>query len=376
MKFSFFHLMPWTELTEAPRQWPVSNAGFDPERGKELYDRYIDTMAFAEDCGFDWVGCNEHHFSPYGLMANPNLIGAVLAQRTKSIRIAILGNLIPLLNPIRVAEEYAMLDVLSGGRLVAGMIRGVPHEYIAYNVVPDESRGRLREAAALIVKAWTEPEPFGWEGEYYQYPSVSIWPRPLQRPHPPILMSASNEESAEFAGSQRAMMAMTLIADLKAARRCIDAYRASARAHGLEPTPDHIVLGYNALIAETDEEARHYLGEGQRYFHRILMHPIRDAQRLVIQRSRFFGESHGTHGEGFVNRLSMLKERTIEDMIEAGSVLCGSPETVLKQMRRVRDELGNGHFIINMQIGNIPDAVVRRGMELFRDKVLPEARGL
>jgi alkanesulfonate monooxygenase SsuD/methylene tetrahydromethanopterin reductase-like flavin-dependent oxidoreductase (luciferase family) len=81
-----------------------------------------------------------------------------------------LGNLIPLLNPIRVAEEYAMIDVMSGGRLIAGMIRGVPHEYIAYNVVPDESRERLREAAALIVKCWTEPEPFGWEGEFYQYP--------------------------------------------------------------------------------------------------------------------------------------------------------------------------------------------------------------
>jgi alkanesulfonate monooxygenase SsuD/methylene tetrahydromethanopterin reductase-like flavin-dependent oxidoreductase (luciferase family) len=376
MRFSFFHLMPWTELTEAPPQWPVSNAGFAPERGKQLYDAYIDTMAFAEDCGFDWVGCNEHHFSPYGLMANPNLIGAVLAQRTRSIGIAILGNLIPLLNPVRVAEEYAMLDVLSGGRLIAGMIRGVPHEYIAYNVNPDESRGRLREAAALIVKAWTEPEPFGWEGEYYQYPSVSIWPRPLQRPHPPILMSASNEESAEFAGMQKAMMAMTLIADLNVAKRIIDAYKRSALAHGLEPTREHIVLGYNALIAETDEEARHYLGEGQRYFHRILMHPIRDAQRLVIQKSRFFGESHGEHGAGFVNRLSMLKERNIEEMIEAGSVLCGSPDTVLKQMRRVNAELGNGHFILNMQIGNIPDAIVRRGMELFRDRVLPEARGL
>jgi alkanesulfonate monooxygenase SsuD/methylene tetrahydromethanopterin reductase-like flavin-dependent oxidoreductase (luciferase family) len=126
-------------------------------------------------------------------MANCNLIGLVLAQRTKTIGLAMLGNLIPLLNPIRVAEEYAMIDVMSGGRLIAGMIRGVPHEYIAYNVVPGESRERLREAAALIVKCWTEPEPFGWEGEFYQYPSVSIWPKPYQKPHPPILMSASNE---------------------------------------------------------------------------------------------------------------------------------------------------------------------------------------
>jgi alkanesulfonate monooxygenase SsuD/methylene tetrahydromethanopterin reductase-like flavin-dependent oxidoreductase (luciferase family) len=368
MKFSFFHLMPWTDLDEAPAQWPVSNRAFVPERGKQLYDSYIDTMAFAEQCGFDWVGCNEHHFSPYGLMANCNLIGAVLAQRTSKIRLAMLGNLIPLLNPIRVAEEYAMLDVMSGGRLIAGMIRGVPHEYIAYNVAPDESRERLREAAALIVKCWTEPEPFGWEGEFYQYPSVSIWPRPLQQPHPPILMSASNEESAEFAGRHRAMMGMTLIADLGAARRCIDVYRETARGHGLEPTPAHILLGYNTCIADTDEEAREYLSEGLRYFHRVLMHSIRDAQRLVIQKSRFFEQAHG---ERFVNRLVTLKERSLDEMIDAGSVLCGSPQSVLKQMRRIRDELGNGHFNLNFKIGNIADAVVRRGMELFRDRVLP-----
>jgi alkanesulfonate monooxygenase SsuD/methylene tetrahydromethanopterin reductase-like flavin-dependent oxidoreductase (luciferase family) len=373
MKFSFFHLMPWTDLEEAPPQWPVSNRAFVPERGKQLYDAYIDTMAFAEQCGFDWVGCNEHHFSPYGLMANCNLVGAALAQRTSKVRLAMLGNLVPLLNPIRVAEEYAMLDVMSGGRLIAGMIRGVPHEYIAYNIAPDESRERLREAAALIVKCWTEPEPFGWEGEFYQYPSVSIWPRPLQQPHPPILMSASNEESAEFAGRHRAMMGMTLIADLGATRRCIDVYRETVRGHGMEPTPAHVLLSYNTCIAETDQEAREHLGEGLRYFHRVLMHSIRDAQRLVIQKSRFFDQAHG---ERFVNRLVTLKERSLEEMIDAGSVLCGSPQSVLKQMRRIRDELGNGHFNLNLKIGNIPDAVVRRGMELFRDRVLPEAKGL
>jgi alkanesulfonate monooxygenase SsuD/methylene tetrahydromethanopterin reductase-like flavin-dependent oxidoreductase (luciferase family) len=103
------------------------------------------------------------------------------------------------------------------------------------------------------------------------------------------------------------------------------------------------------------------------------MHSIRDAQRLVIQKSRFFEKEHG---ERFVDRLVTLKERSIEEMIEAGSVLCGSPETVVAQMRRIRDVLGNGHFNINMKIGTVPDAVVRRGMELFRDRVLPEAREL
>jgi len=372
MKFSFFHLMPWTELTEPPAQWPVGNAVFDPARGKELYDQYLDTMAFAEACGFEWVGCNEHHFSPYGLMANCNLIGAALAQRTKTIRLAMLGNLVPLLNPVRVAEEYAMLDVLSGGRLIAGMIRGVPHEYLAYSVNPDESRERLREAAALIVRAWTATEPFAWEGKFYQYPAVSIWPRPLQRPHPPILMSASNEESAEFAAEHRAMVGMTLIAELDIAARVLDTYRAAAHAHGFEPTPDHILIGQNTCIAETDEEARAHLDAGLRYFHRMLMGPIREAQRRVIEGSQFFGEKQ--QGEGHIKRLATLGTRSIDDMIAAGSVLCGSPATVLKQMKRIRDRLGNGRFNINMQIGNIPNAVVRRGMELFRDQVLPEAR--
>jgi alkanesulfonate monooxygenase SsuD/methylene tetrahydromethanopterin reductase-like flavin-dependent oxidoreductase (luciferase family) len=264
-----------------------------------------------------------------------------------------------------------MLDVMSGGRLIAGMIRGVPHEYIAYNVSPDESRERLREAHALIIKAWTEAEPFRWEGRFYQYPCISIWPRPFQRPHPPVLMSASNEESAAFAAEHRAMMGMTLIADLSAARRCVETYRRTAQAVGFEVTPEHILIGQNTCIAESDEEARAHLAAGLRYYHQILMAPIREAQRRIIEGSSFFGDEE--QGRGHIKRLSTLGQRSVEELIEAGSVLCGSPQTVLKQMARIRSELGNGRFNINMKIGNIPDHVVRRGMELFRDRVLPEA---
>jgi len=176
MLFNFFHLMPWPHLDEAPTSWPVSNKTFDAQKARELYKTYIDAMAYAEQCGFDWVGCNEHHFSPYGLMSNCNLIGSVLADRTKTIKLGMLGNLVPLLNPVRVAEEYAMLDVMSGGRLIAGFMRGIPHEYRAYNVDPDESHERLDEAARLIVKCWTLDEPFNWEGRHYRFPAVSIWP--------------------------------------------------------------------------------------------------------------------------------------------------------------------------------------------------------
>ena len=120
MEFAYFHLMPYTEIEDSGRDWPVANKRFDPAVGTRLYEAYIDNMAYAEDCDFDWIGCNEHHMSPFGLMANPNLIASALVQRTKRVRIAVAGNLVPLLNPLRVAEEYAMIDVMSGGRLVAG----------------------------------------------------------------------------------------------------------------------------------------------------------------------------------------------------------------------------------------------------------------
>ena len=176
MKFSFFHLMPYTGLKREAHDWPFPNRYFDPQRANELYRSYVDSMIEAEKCGFDWVGCNEHHFSPYGLMANCNIIGGALAYQTSKAKIAMIGNLVPINNPIRVAEEYAMLDCMTGGRLVAGMMRGIPHEYIAYNIPPSESWGRQREAIELIIRAWTETEPFGWEGEYYQFRQISIWP--------------------------------------------------------------------------------------------------------------------------------------------------------------------------------------------------------
>ena len=145
MKFNFFHTMPWTHYEGVPESWPVSSNGFDGERARLLYDDYITSMIHAEACEFDWIACNEHHYSPFSLMPNCNLIGSIVAHRTRRAKVAILGNLVPLLNPIRVAEEYAMLDVMSGGRLIAGLMRGIPHEYLAYNaerVARAHARGR------------------------------------------------------------------------------------------------------------------------------------------------------------------------------------------------------------------------------------------
>lgn len=374
MKFNFFHLMPYPGFDREPHEWPVSTDGIVSENLTGIYREYLDQMAAAENYGFDWVGCNEHHFTPYGLMANPNLMASVLAMQTKKAKIAVVGNLLPLLNPVRVAEEYAMIDVMSGGRLIAGFLRGIPHEYIAYNIAPDESRSRLREATELILKCWTEEEPFGWEGEHYQFPAVSIWPKPIQKPHPRILMSASNAESAEFVAKMKAIMGITLIQDIETAKGAVKHFKAVSAGYGWEPTSDDILVGQQFCLADTDEEAKEHMARAQEYFHQTLMRPQREAQQLVLQQSRYYEGSDV--GEKFQTRLATLRSRTVDEQIEAGSIICGGPESVVKQIKRLRSELDCGLLNLTVKVGNLPDSVVRRGMELFRDRVAPEVAGL
>ncbi|MBM3503876.1 MAG: LLM class flavin-dependent oxidoreductase [Alphaproteobacteria bacterium] len=372
MKFAFFHLMPYTHTTVEPQDWPVANKAFDPEKGTELYKTYLDTLVYAEECGFDWIGCNEHHMSPFGLMSNPNIIGAALIPRTSKAKLAIVGNLIPLVNPIRVAEEYAMLDVMSGGRLLAGMLRGIPHEYVAYNIAGDESRGRLIEAMALIRKAWTEPEPFGWEGEYYQFRAVSIWPRPRQRPHPPIIMSGSNEASARLAGEMGATLGIAAVSDLKGAKKQIEAYKDAARSAGWEPKPENVLIGMICHVAESSSQAKEELESGRQYFQKVLTGGVRTAQRLVLQKTRYYAAEDMVEFKDVRIRFGA----TVQEQLDNGTMLCGTPEEVVEQIKAQHAELGYGVLNVNMKIGNLPDAAILKGMKLFSQRVMPKVRNL
>ena len=372
MEFAYFHLMPYTASPDRTLDWPVPNKRFDPKTGEKLYKTYIDNMAYAEECGFDWVGCNEHHMSPFGMMSNPNLIGASLIQRTKRVKIAMVGNLIPLLNPLRVAEEYAMLDVLSGGRLIAGMFRGIPHEYVAYNMSPSESYSRLIEATKLIIKAWTEPEPFGWEGEHYQYRAISIWPRPIQQPHPRIIMSGSSPRSAEIAGEFGAIFGIAQMKSLESAKELIEIYKESARAHGFEPGPEDVLVSMTLSMSEDAGEAKEVLTNGRKFFADVLGGGLRTAQQLVLHKTRYYGED--MKGKFVDARKSA--QISVDDLLEKGTILCGTPEMVVDQLKRVHSAIGHGITNINMKVGNVPDDVIYRGMDLFKDRVLPHVRDL
>ena len=194
MKFTWFNLMPWPYLPDDFREkhrsvWvDIPSTLYDPRKGHEVYHTYLDQLEYAESLGFDGIGCNEHHQNGYGLMPSPNLIAAALARRTSRAALCVIGNSIVGYNPpIRVAEEFAMLDVISGGRLIAGFPVGTPMDTnFCYGQIPALTRDKYREAHEMIMKAWASDEPFAFDGKYNQLRWVNCWPKPIQKPHPPI----------------------------------------------------------------------------------------------------------------------------------------------------------------------------------------------
>jgi len=234
MKFSVFNAMPYGQVRSRTDAWPVPNENYEPERGIAAAARCLEEVAMEDELGFDWIACAEHHYSPGSLAPNVTVLASAMTQHVKRARIAILGALIPLNNPVRVAEEYAMIDNLSGGRLIAGLLRGAPYEYLVYNVNPAESRTRFEEAWELIVKAWTDTMPFGWEGNHYRYKFVSIWPRPVQQPTPPLFVSGSSKDSGEFAARRKVGLGLAFTTRPLAAE-ATRFYRERAREYGWEP---------------------------------------------------------------------------------------------------------------------------------------------
>ncbi len=378
MKVFFFHLMPYgaLDLSYAERHdsaWvTLPNSYFDPKIGQELYRRYIGELELADQLGFDGICVNEHHQTAYGLMPAPNLIAAVLARTTQRARIAILGRALPLVsNPVAIAEEFAMLDHLSGGRIITGFVRGIGSEYFASAVNPTHSHGRFYEAHELILRAWTEVGPFRFQGRHYQFEYVNLWPRPLQQPHPPVwLPSQGSSETVEWAAAaERKYTYLQTFSPIKAAKKAFDLYRHVAERQGYTSDPSQLGWAVPIYVAETDEIARRELQPHiEAFFNKFLRLPL--DMRLPPGYSSIASTKSLIEAK-FALRANAM---TIDSLLELGMVVAGSPATVRDRLLALQQELGIGHLIAMLQVATLPAELTEKNLRLFASEVMPFLR--
>jgi alkanesulfonate monooxygenase SsuD/methylene tetrahydromethanopterin reductase-like flavin-dependent oxidoreductase (luciferase family) len=378
VKFSFFHLMPYPYLPDDfdtaydSTSLTYPNANFDPSLGAALYARYLDELEYADQLGFDGIAVNEHHQSAYGLMPSPNLMAAALARRTSRARIMVLGNAIGIRgNPLRVAEEIAMLDLLSGGRVDSGFVRGIGWEYFGHSINPTKSRSRFNEAHDLIVKAWTSPEMFSWYGENYEYRYVNIWPRPVQQPHPPIFIpGAGSTETMKFCAERRYTY-MSVYAPTRIVRRWFDGYRQAAADLGYVADPEKIAFSVPIYIADTDEKAH---AEARPTVEWLYHKGLKQTAEMVTPPGYMSpGSLRGVLASG----MRGFGKTSYEDLLAQGQAVVGSPSSVAKRLGELYDELGGfGQIIGLFAIGPSTHEQVKRSSELFATEVMPVLRPL
>lgn len=367
MWFSIFEPVGYRAPT-IPRGWPQAGRHFDPECGQRSMETAFDLMQLAHEVGFDSLTLAEHHYAARQLTPDPTVMAAAVSQRIPGAYLTVLGTDLPLHNPVAVAERYAMLDNLLGGRLDIGLFRGTPNEYVTFGTNPGQSRAMFEEGVRLMKAAWTEPEPFGWEGVHYRYRTVAPWPQPVQRPHPRLLTSAGSPESARFAARERMDIGFFAM-PIEIASQIADVYREEARQCGWEPTEDNILYRAFVLVADTDDAALELcLQYDWGHLQGILAPPPEHMQE--------FGQLMGGVLRGGwatdPDRMMAALAGGARDRLPG---FYGSPETVARQVREAQQALGFGRLDIISSADLLPAKASVDSIRLFGEKVIPELRG-
>jgi len=365
MKASYLGAMGYSQRHRFPATWPIPPAYNDPKTSVQSYREGIDECEFAEEMGFDWISFSEHHYSGRIATGTPSVMAAAVAERCKKAKIAMLGHLLPLNNPVRVAEELGLLDNLTNGRLIMGFLRGTPNEDQVYGVNPSEGRGRLLEGMDLIIKALTEPQPFSWEGRYYQFRTVSVWPRPVQQPHPPVIVATRSEDTIQYAAQHRLGLGVSFIPVAQMAE-ITEKYRGWCEEAGWQPKPDQVVYRGSIYLAETDRQAEEWFGEVQRAGLKPAI-PLRPAVAQAIQAARA--------GEEFDLR-NVLAGSAQGDVggLARGLSFMGGPDTIVKQLKAFHDQCGAGVVDLFFQQPTLEHREVMKEIELFGKEVLPRIK--
>ncbi|MED1951796.1 LLM class flavin-dependent oxidoreductase [Brevibacillus centrosporus] len=374
MRFFHFSEMPYPYIPEdyyeryGSARVTLPRSLVNPHLAHDLYKRYLDEYTFASEAGFDLM-INEHHQTMTCIDVSIGVTASALIQRTNKGKILMLGYQIANENPVHVAEEVAMLDTISGGRILCGFVRGVGMETHPSNVNPVFNRERFYEAHDLILKAWTSGETFNWEGKHFQYRYVNVWPPTFQQPYPEIWTTGgSDKENIQWIAKNKYHFAV-LFAGFNQAASVFDMYREHSREIGLgEPEPSRFAYACLCYTAETDEQAEKegkqlwwYLKTKEPYWFRKPpgYTPVSDRKKIF---------QSGT--------MSAHREATWEQLKEWGMVIVGSPDTVAKRIKAYYETTGGASLILMNQAGFLPHELTLKSLRLFSEEVMPQVKHL
>ncbi len=321
----------------------------------QAFDDSLTQVTDAEDLGYDAVWLAELHFQKErSVLSSPLVVGATIAGRTKRIRIGFAVQVLPLIHPLRLAEDVATLDHVSKGRVDFGVGRsGLPGHYTGFNIPYEESQARFDETLEILLKAWTE-ERFTYEGKYFQFHDVCAVPKPYQKPHPPLRVAATSEESYAAVGRRGLPIFLAVrTSSISELERYVGAYHAAWRDAG-HPGRGEVAAILPVYVAETDRRAREGTEASAMHFYRSVGKALSAGPRAEV------GER--------LRRMSF-------DQVLKDFAVYGTPERVADRLEDLREAIGFTKLAVWMNVGSrIPPEGVLASMRLFAERVIPRLK--
>ena len=321
----------------------------------ESFDESFDQVMAAERLGFDTVWLAEHHFSPErAVLASPMIVTSAICAKTERIRIGLAVQVLPLTNPLRVAEEAATVDHISKGRFEFGIGRsGLTRYYQGYNVQYEESRPRFLEALAIITKAWNQ-EQFSYAGQFNSYENVTVVPKPLQQPHPPITVAVAGEDTFPLIGSMGHSIFVSMNTPKEQLINRLAAYTKSRKEAGIED-PGGISIRVPVYVAETRDKAHSEPEESARHALAYAAQELSQTAASAEAATRMHRMANTPYSEILANR-----------------VLFGTPDEVVERLQTLQEELGINGIVMECNYGGrIPYAKVINSLRLLSEQVMP-----
>jgi len=338
----------------------------DPKAEARYYTEALEQVQWAEQLGFDSVWLTEHHFSRHGIVSATMTVLAYLAGVTKTIRLGTAVAVLPFHNPIQVAEEAATVDLLSHGRLDFGVGRGFQWgEYHKLNIPMEEASRRFEESMAVITKAWTLDEPFDHHGEFWSFNEMTIHPKPVQSPHPPVWVAASSPASVDRVARNDWNLMIGQGEPFHQVAQQIEGYRSAVGEAGHGYHPGRVVVARPMYTAATEEQARQDTRVPFTWFKETGQEVGAPPDHQV----ELLPEEFGAYRRRFARDVTFDYDATFDNV-----ALFGTPDQVAQRIETLR-ESGVENLIFFVNYGGIEHQKVLRSLELFATQVAPRFTG-